>query len=97
MESFRGSLKTGFIRHCRFATREQARRQVTEYVEVFYNPIRKEARLPFPGRISTAVFGRKTGGLTRRAPRLTTDLKPPWFLMRFPSARLYCHGSSREY
>ena len=53
MESCWGSLKTELIHHCRFATREQARRQVTEYIEVFYNRIRKQARLGF---LSPAVF-----------------------------------------
>ena len=53
MESCWGSLKTELIHHCRFATREEARRQVTEYIEVFYNRMRKQARLSF---LSPAVF-----------------------------------------
>ena len=53
MESCWGSLKTELIHPCRFATREQARRQVTEYIEVFYNRMRKQARLGF---LSPAVF-----------------------------------------
>ncbi len=53
MESCWGSLKTEFAHHCRFTTREEARRQVTEYIEVFYNRMRKQAPLSF---LSPAVF-----------------------------------------
>ncbi len=47
MESFWGTLKTELVYHCRFITREQAKRVITEYVEVFYNRVRKQARLDF--------------------------------------------------
>jgi putative transposase len=53
MESFWGSLKTELVHHCHFATREEARRLVTEYIEVFYNRMRKQARLGF---LSQAAF-----------------------------------------
>jgi putative transposase len=53
MESFWGSLKTELVHHRRFATREEARREVTEYIEVFYNRMRKQARLGF---LSPAAF-----------------------------------------
>jgi putative transposase len=53
MESCWGTLKTELIHHCRFATREEARRHITEYIEVFYNRIRKQARLGF---LSPAAF-----------------------------------------
>jgi putative transposase len=53
MESCWGSLKTELIHHCRFATREEARRAIAEYIEVFYNRIRKQARLGF---LSPAAF-----------------------------------------
>ncbi len=53
MESCWGTLKTEFIHHRRFATREQAKQEITEYIEVFYNRIRKQARL---GYLSPAVF-----------------------------------------
>jgi len=36
MESFFGTLKTESLHHYRFATREEARRVVFEYIEVFY-------------------------------------------------------------
>jgi putative transposase len=47
MESFWGTLKTALLFHCRFATREQAKRVITEYIEIFYNRMRKQARLGF--------------------------------------------------
>lgn len=53
MESFWGSLKNELVHHRRFATREQAKREITEYIEIFYNRIRKQARL---GYFSPAAF-----------------------------------------
>lgn len=47
MESFWGTLKTELVYHCRFLNREQAKRVITEYIEVFYNRVRKQARLGF--------------------------------------------------
>ena len=47
LESFWGSLKSELNDHGRFTAREQARRQVTEYIEVYYNRMRKQARLGF--------------------------------------------------
>jgi putative transposase len=45
MESFFGVLKTESLHHYRFATREQARHVVFEYIEVFYNRIRRHAKI----------------------------------------------------
>ena len=56
MESFWGSLKNELVHHCRFATREQAKREITEYIEIFYNRIRKQARL---GYLSPAAFSQQ--------------------------------------
>jgi len=53
MESCWGSLKTELVHHYRFATREQAKREITEYIEIFYNRVRKQARL---GYLSPAAF-----------------------------------------
>lgn len=47
MESFWGTLKTELVYHCRFLTREQAKRVISEYIEIFYNRLRKQARLGF--------------------------------------------------
>ena len=56
MESFWGTLKTELVHHRRFVTREQARQEITEYIEVFYNRMRKQARL---GYLSPAAFTQK--------------------------------------
>ncbi len=65
MESFWGSLKNELVHHRRFATREQAKREITEYIEPFYAPqevplgdnrIRKQARL---GYLSPAAFSQQ--------------------------------------
>ena len=56
MESFWGSLKNELVHHRRFATREQAKREITEYIEIFYNRIRKQARL---GYLSPAAFNQQ--------------------------------------
>ena len=44
MESFWGALKTKLVHHRRFSSREQAQRETCEYIEIFYNRIRKQAR-----------------------------------------------------
>lgn len=56
MESCWGILKTEFVHHQRFATREQAKREITGYIEIFYNRIRKQVRL---GHLSPAAFSQQ--------------------------------------
>jgi putative transposase len=53
MESFWGSLKTELVHHRRFTTRAEARQAITEYIEIFYNRQRKQARLDY---LSPAAF-----------------------------------------
>jgi len=53
MESCWGSLKNELVHHRRFATRADAKREITEYIEIFYNRIRKQARFGYP---SPAAF-----------------------------------------
>jgi putative transposase len=53
IESFWGSLKSELIYHRRFATREQARLAIGEYIEMFYNRQRTQARLDY---LSPAAF-----------------------------------------
>jgi putative transposase len=55
MESFWGTLKNELVHHSRYKTREQAIREITEYIEVFYNRQRRQARL---GYLSPAVYER---------------------------------------
>lgn len=53
MESFWGTLKNELVHHRRFHTRAQAIQEITEYIEIFYNRQRKQARL---GYLSPAAF-----------------------------------------
>ena len=53
MESCWGTLKTELVFHQRFTTREEAKRVISEYIEIFYNRIRKQTRL---GYLSPAAF-----------------------------------------
>ncbi len=56
MESFWGTLKQELVHHRRYATREQARREITEYIEVFYNRQRRHSRL---GNRSPVTFAQQ--------------------------------------
>lgn len=47
MESFWGTLKTELVHHERYATREQARASIFEYIEVFYNRKRLHSSLGY--------------------------------------------------
>ena len=47
MESFWGTLKSELIHHRRYPTREEAIQEITEYIEVFYNRERRQARLGY--------------------------------------------------
>jgi len=47
MESFWGALKTELVYQNRFETRQQAIAQITEYIELFYNRQRLQARLGY--------------------------------------------------
>jgi putative transposase len=56
MESFWGTLKNELVHHRRYRTREEAIREITEYIEVFYNRERRQKRL---GYLSPAAYKRK--------------------------------------
>jgi len=56
MESFWGTLKNERVHHRRYDTREQARREITEYIELFYNRQRRHSRL---GNCSPAAFAQQ--------------------------------------
>ena len=47
MESFWGTLKQELIHHRRYRSRQEAIHDITEYIEVFYNRQRRQARLGF--------------------------------------------------
>jgi len=56
MESFWGTLKNELTHHQRYETRAQARREITEYIEIFYNRQRRHSKL---GYLAPAVFAQK--------------------------------------
>ena len=47
MESFFHTLKTELTHHCRYKTRAEARRDLFEYIEVFYNQQRRHSTLNY--------------------------------------------------
>ena len=55
MESFWSVLKNEQVHHCHYATRQEAILDITEYIEIFYNRQRMQARLGF---LSPAAFER---------------------------------------
>lgn len=56
MESFWGTLKNELVHHRKYFTCEQAKSEITEYIEIFYNRMRKQKRL---GYLSPAAFTQK--------------------------------------
>jgi len=55
MESFWGILKNERVHHCRYETRQAAIKDITEFIEIFCNRQRKQARLGF---LSPGAFER---------------------------------------
>ncbi len=58
MESFFSTLKTERVNQRRYPTRDTARADIFDYIERFYNPLRRHSTL---GNISPAVFERNAG------------------------------------
>ena len=56
MESVWGTLKNELVHHRHYDTRAQAIREITEYIEIFYNRQRRHSRL---GNLSPAAFVRQ--------------------------------------
>ena len=56
MESFWGTLKNELVYHQHYRTRQEAVRDITEYIEVFYNRERRQKRL---GYLSPVAYGKK--------------------------------------
>jgi len=56
IESFWGALKNELVHHRRYATRKEAMREITEYIEIFYNRQRRQKRL---GYLSPAAYKQK--------------------------------------
>jgi len=47
MESFWGTLKQELVHHRRYQSRQEAIQDITEYIEIFYNRQRRQAKLGF--------------------------------------------------
>jgi len=62
MESFFSSLKIERVHRKRYATREEARADVFDYIERFYNPRRRHSTI---GQISPVEFEKRYAGLAR--------------------------------
>jgi putative transposase len=56
MESLWGTLKNELIHHRRYKTREEAKKEISEHIEVFYNRERRQKRL---GYLSPAAYERQ--------------------------------------
>jgi len=56
MESFWGTLKNELVHHRRYATRDEAIREIREFIEIFYNRQRRQKRL---GYLSPAAYEQK--------------------------------------
>ncbi len=56
MESFWGTLKQDLVHHRHYRTRQEAIQEITEYIEIFYNRIRRQARL---GYLSPVAYVQK--------------------------------------
>lgn len=56
IESFWGVLKNELVHHRRYTTRREAKQEITEYIEILYNRIRRQQRL---GYLSPAAFESK--------------------------------------
>jgi transposase InsO family protein len=56
MESFWGTLKQELVHHRKYRSRQEAMQQISEYIEVFYNRQRRQARL---GYLSPVAYEKK--------------------------------------
>ena len=60
MESFFHTLKTELVHHRDYQTRDEARRDIFEFIEIFYNRHRSHSTLGYlsPAQFEVASFGR---------------------------------------
>ena len=56
MESFWGTLKQELVHQRHYGSRQEAVRDITEYIEIFYNRLRRQARLGF---LSPAAYAQR--------------------------------------
>lgn len=56
VESFWGTLKNELVHHRRYATRAEAAADIADYIDIFYNRQRRQARL---GYVSPAAYAQQ--------------------------------------
>ena len=54
MESFWGTIKQELINHRHYGTRREAIEDITEYIEIFYNRQRRQAKLGYLSPVAYA-------------------------------------------
>jgi putative transposase len=60
VESFWGVLKTELVHHRRYETRREAADEIMEYIDLFYNRQRRQARLGYLSPVTyTQLFTRQ--------------------------------------
>ncbi len=61
MESFWGTLKNELIHHRSYKTRQEAIREISEYIEIFYNRQRRQAKLGYlsPVMYEKSFYGKE--------------------------------------
>ncbi len=64
VESFWGTLKTELVHHRRYETRAEAAHEIMEYIDLFYNRQRRQARL---GYLSPAAYTQQFMGQQQAA------------------------------
>lgn len=52
MESFFGTLKTELVHHCHYQTKAEAKTDIFEYIEVFYNRVRRHSALSYQSPVN---------------------------------------------
>ena len=52
MESFFGTLKTELVHHCQYQTKTEAKTDIFEYIEVFYNRFRRHSALAYQSPVN---------------------------------------------
>ena len=81
IESFRGTLKSELVNHRHYKTRNEAIKEIREYIEIFYNRQRRQVRLNYlsPAAYEKHVQWANTAGIDYFLFRLRSSVKPAEF------------------
>ena len=79
MESFFGTLKTELIHHRHYKTRDEARRDIFEYIEIFYNRVRLHSTLGYlsPNAVRSKGYAKSR---MRNCPKKRVKVTLTWTL-----------------